>query len=132
MVVVTSLFNLVISSFHDNMFYLVLSCMNNAVDLSSMVPTTLFKSVRSSSHEQSVSTYTNKPVNTVQGGQLNYVQACQQHSSSWPAQLCSSLQHANTQNTQNKLCRFLLVSKWGIKLLTTQTHLERYLFDHLF
>ena len=42
-----------------------------------MVPTTLFKSVRSSSHEQSVPT-TDKPVNnTVQAGQLNHVQAGQ-------------------------------------------------------
>ena len=44
-----------------------------------MVPTTLFKSVRSSSHEQSVPTCMNKPANnTVQAGQLNHVQACQQ------------------------------------------------------
>ena len=57
-----------------------------------MVPTTLFKSVRSSSHKQSVPTCMNKPVNnTVQAGQLNYVQACQQRCSSWPAQPCSSL-----------------------------------------
>ena len=41
-----------------------------------MVPTTLFKSVGSSSHEQSVPTCTNKPVNNhVQAG---HVQACQQ------------------------------------------------------
>ena len=43
-----------------------------------MVPTTLFKSVRSSSHEQSDPTCMNKPVNnTVQAGQLNHVQAGQ-------------------------------------------------------
>ena len=43
-----------------------------------MVPTTLFKSVRSSSHEQSVPTCMNKPVNnTVQAGLLNHVQAGQ-------------------------------------------------------
>ena len=37
------------------------------------------KSVRSSSHEQSVPTCMNKPVNNhVQAGQLNHVQACQQ------------------------------------------------------
>ena len=50
------------------------------VDLSCiMVSTTLFKSVRSSSHEQSVPTCMNKPVNNhVQAGQLNHVQACLQ------------------------------------------------------
>ena len=43
-----------------------------------MVPTTLFKFVRSSSHEQSVPTCMNKSVNnTVQAGQLNHVQAGQ-------------------------------------------------------
>ena len=44
-----------------------------------MVPPTLFKFVRSSSHEQSVpETCTNKPVNNpVQAGQLNHVQAGQ-------------------------------------------------------
>ena len=43
-----------------------------------MVSTTLFKSVRSSSHEQSVPTCMNKPVNnTVQAGQLNHVHAGQ-------------------------------------------------------
>ena len=40
-----------------------------------MVPTTLFKSVRSSSHEQSVLTGMNK---TVQADQLNRVHVCQQ------------------------------------------------------
>ena len=75
MVVVTLLFNLVISSFPDNMLY--------------HVWTTLFKSVRSSSgHEQlSIPTCMNKPVNNtvqagqlnhIQTGQLNHVQACQQ------------------------------------------------------
>ena len=44
-----------------------------------MVPTMLFKSVRSSSHEQSVPICMNKPVNnTVEAGHLNHVQACQQ------------------------------------------------------
>ena len=57
-----------------------------------MVPTTLFKSVRSSSHQQSVPTCMNKPVNNhVQTGQLDHVQACQQYCSSWPVQPCSSL-----------------------------------------
>ena len=43
-----------------------------------MVPTTLFKSVPSSSHEQSVPICMKKPVNnTVQAGQLNHVQAGQ-------------------------------------------------------
>ena len=53
-----------------------------------MVPTMLFKSVRSSSHEQSVPTCMNKPINNhvqaghpnhVQAGQLNHVQAGQLH-----------------------------------------------------
>ena len=68
MVVVTSLFSLVISSFPDNMFYFY------------HVWTTLFKSVRSSSgHEQlSIPTCMNKPVdNTVQAGQLNHIQTGQ-------------------------------------------------------
>ena len=87
----------------------VLSCMNNAVaGFIMMVPTTLFKSVRLSCHEQFVPTCMNKPVNNtvqagqlnqcwslstthVQAGQLNHVQACQQPCSSWPAQPCSSL-----------------------------------------
>ena len=49
-----------------------------------MVPTTLFKSVHSSSHVQSVPTCMNKPVNNhVQAGQLNHdVQACKQEKSS--------------------------------------------------
>ena len=46
--------------------------------------TTMFKLASSTMHV--------KPVNnTVQAGQLNHVQACQQHCSSWPAQPCSSL-----------------------------------------
>ena len=81
-----------------------------------MVPTTLFKSVRSSSHEQSVPTCMTKPVNNhvqavqlnlvqagqlnhvqadqlnhVQADQLNHVQACQQPCSSWPAHPCLNL-----------------------------------------
>ena len=88
MVVVTSLFNLVILSLpawqhvlmHEHGCWFIM-----------MVPTTLFKSVRSSSHQQSVPTCMNKPVNNhVQAGQLNHVQACQQPCSSWPAQPCSS------------------------------------------
>ena len=70
-----------------------------------MVPTTLFKTVRSSSHEQSLRTYINKPVsNQVQAGQLNYVQACQQQCSSSPAQPCSSL-----STGKNKQCVFTCV-----------------------
>ena len=54
--------------------------MNNAVDLSCRFQTTCrFKSVRSPSQEQSVPTCMNRPDNnTVQAGQLNHVQACQQ------------------------------------------------------
>ena len=49
------------------------------------VPTTLFKSVHSSSHKQPVPTCMNKPVNkNVQAGQLNHVLACRH-------QPCSSL-----------------------------------------
>ena len=102
MVVVTSLFNLVISSFPDNMY-----STNMAVDLSwwfqqrcsslfvhqatnslfqhawTSLSTTLFKLASSTMF---------KPVNNaVQVGQLNHVQACQQHCSSWPAQPCSRL-----------------------------------------
>ena len=48
-----------------------------------MVPTTLFKSVRTSSHDERTD---------LNNHQLNHVQACQQHRySSWPAQPCSSL-----------------------------------------
>ena len=76
MVVVTSLFNLVISSCPDNMSYHAWTWL---LIYHMIVPTTLFKSVRSSNHEQSVPTCMNKPVNNhVQAGQLNHVQACQQ------------------------------------------------------
>ena len=74
MVVVTSLFNLVISSFPDNMFN-----MYEHDFWFIMVTTTLFWSVRLSSHEQSVSTYMKKSVNNhVQADKLHHVQACQQ------------------------------------------------------
>ena len=54
-----------------------------------MVPTTLFKSVCSSSHEQSVPTCMNKPVNNhVQAGQLNHVQDCQQAKTSYAFYVC--------------------------------------------
>ena len=70
------LFNLVIS-------FISLSSFDNLYEdgcwFIVMVPTTLFKSILSSSHEQSVPTCMNKSVdNTVQAGQLNHVQACQQ------------------------------------------------------
>ena len=62
-----------------------------------MVPATLFKSVRSSSHEQSVPTCMNKPVNNhVQAGQLNHVQACQQAKTS-----CAFLRVYNTHARKN-------------------------------
>ena len=82
MVVVTSLslFNLVISSFRDNMFYHAWTWLliyhdgsNNVVQVRSFIkPWT----VCSNMHEQA--------------GQLNHVQACQQLCSSWPVQPCSS------------------------------------------
>ena len=66
-----------------------------------MVPTTLFKCVHSSSHEQSVPTFMNKPVNNhVQAGQLNQCSSWPaQPGSSWPAQPCSSL-----STGKDKLC----------------------------
>ena len=68
------------------------------------VSTTLSKSVCSWSHEESVPTCMNKPVNnTVQAGILNHVQACKlNHAcSNWPDQPCSSL-----STGKNKLCVF--------------------------
>ena len=116
MVVVTSLFNFVISSFPDNMFYHVWS--EHGCRFTMMFPTTLFKYVHSrlfkpwtvcsNMYEQAcqqpcsswpaqpcsslsttmfklASSTMFKPVNnTVHAGQLNHVQACQQHYSSWP------------------------------------------------
>ena len=85
MVVVTSLFNLVILSFPDNMFYHV------------WTTTTLFKSVRSSSHEQSVPTCMDKPVNShLQAGQLNRVKAGQ-------------LNHVQARRQAKTSCAFLRV-----------------------
>ena len=102
----------VIPSFPDNMFYHVYEC---GCWFITMVPTTLFKSVRSSSHEQSVPTCMNKPVNNhVQAGLLNHVQTCQQHCSSWPTQPCSSwpAQPCSSLSTgKNKLC-VVCVSTW--------------------
>ena len=73
MVVVTSLFNLVISSFPDNMFYHIWTWLmiyhdgsNNVVQVCSFIK---LWTVCSNIHEQT----------------------CQQPCSSWPAQLCSSL-----------------------------------------
>ena len=58
-------------------------CMNQPERPCSRLSTTLFKLASSTMF---------KPVNnTVQAGQLNHVQACQQHCSTWPAQPCSSL-----------------------------------------
>ena len=61
MVVVTSLFNLVISSFPDNMYYHAWTWLLVYHDGSNNI--VHYKSVRSSSHEQSVPTCMNKPVN---------------------------------------------------------------------
>ena len=75
-----------------------------AVDLSWWFPTTLFKSVRSSSHEQSVPTCMNKPVNNhVQAGQLNHVEACQQPCSSWPCILPFSFDLKQEEPKHNSL-----------------------------
>ena len=75
-VVVTLLFNFVIVI--SPLTTYVLSCMNNAVDLSwwFQVPC---KNVVQVCSFKSVPTCMNKPVNnTVQAGQLNHVQACEQ------------------------------------------------------
>ena len=68
-----------------------------------MVPTTLFKSVRSSNHEQSVPTCMFKPVNnTVQAGQLNHVQACDQAKTSCAfLRMYSSMFQLNVFNVFN-------------------------------
>ena len=63
-----------------------------------MVPTTLFKSVPSSSHEQSVPICMKKPVNnTVQAGQLNHVQAGQRNHVQ-----AGQLNHAKAVNRQKQ------------------------------
>ena len=112
MVVVTSLFNLVISSFPDNMLYHVWTWLliyrdgsNNVVQVCSFIkPWTVCSNMHEQACQQpclnwpaqpcsSLSTTMFKPVNNyVQAGQLNrHVQACQQPCSRWPAQPCSSL-----------------------------------------
>ena len=86
----TSPFDLVISSFPDNMH-------EHGCWFIMMVPTMLFKFICSSSHEQSVPTCMNKPVdNHVQAGQLNYVQAGQ-------------LNHVQTCQQAKTSCAFLCV-----------------------
>ena len=71
----------------------VLSCMNMVVvDLSWFTNNVVQVCSFIKLYERSVPTCMNKPVNnTVHAGQLNHVQACQQHCSSWPFQPCSSL-----------------------------------------
>ena len=103
MVVVTSLFNLVISSFADNMFYRVWTWLliyddgsNNVVQVCSFNKSwSLFQHAwknLSTTHVQAGQlNHVKSDNNTVQAGQFNHVQACQQHCSSWPAQPCSSL-----------------------------------------
>ena len=118
-VVVTSLFNLVISSFPDNMFYHAWTWLliyhygsNNVVQVCSFIkPWTVCPNMHEQACQQHCSSWPAqsctslsttmfklasstmfKPVNnTVQAGQLNHVQACQQPCSSWPAQPCTSL-----------------------------------------
>ena len=92
MVVVTSLFNFGISSFPDNM------------DM-------LFKTVRSPSHEQSIPTCLNKPVNNTGWPAQSCSSWLAQSCSSWPAQSCSSL-----TTGKNKLCVFTCVVR---KMATT-------------
>ena len=102
MVVVTSLFNLVISSFPDNMFYHAWTWLLINHDGSNNVVQVCY----SSNHEQSVPTCMNKPVkNTVQAGQLNHVQACQQPCSSWPAQPCSRLSTTMFKLASSTMCK---------------------------
>ena len=85
MVVVTSLFNLVISSFPDNLFYHVWTKLliyhdgSNVVQVCSFIKPWI---VCSNMHQQ----------------------ACQQQCSSWPAQPCSSM-----STGKNKLCIFTSV-----------------------
>ena len=106
MVVVTSLFNLVISSFPDNMFYHVWTWLsiyhdgsNNVVQVCSFIkPWTLCSNMHEQACQQPCSSWPVQPCsslstilfklasstmfksvnNTVQAGQLNHVQACQQ------------------------------------------------------
>ena len=94
MVVVTSLFNLVISSFPDNMFYHAWTWLliyhdgsNNVVQVCLFIePWT----VCSNMHEQDL--------------MIINEQASQQHCSSWPVQPCSIL-----STGKNKLCIFTCV-----------------------
>ena len=59
-----------------------------------MVPKTTFKSVRSSSYEQCVPTCMNKSVNnTVQLGQLNHVEVCQQAKTSCAFLIIIAINH---------------------------------------
>ena len=77
MVVVTSLFNLVISSFPDNMFYHVWTWLLIYHDGSNNV-VQVYSFIKPWTTEQSVPTCMNKPVNNhVQAGQLNHVQTGQ-------------------------------------------------------
>ena len=116
MVVVTSLFNLVISSFPDNMFYHVWTWLLINHDGSNNVVQVCY----SSNHEQFQHAWTSlsttlfklasstmfKPVNNhVQAGQLNHVQACQQPCSSWPAQPCSRLSTTMFKLASSTMCK---------------------------
>ena len=103
MVVVTSLFNLVISSFHHTTWQRVLSCMNMAVDLSrwfqqrcsSLFVHQAMNSLFQHHHTSSYNRHTTS----------SYIeQACQQPCSICPAQPCSSL-----STGKNKPCLFTCV-----------------------
>ena len=89
MVVVTSLFNLVISSFPDNMFYHAWTWLliyhdgsNNVVQVRSFIkPWTVCSNMHEQACQQPCSSWPAQPCH----------QVCQQPCSSWSAQPCSSL-----------------------------------------
>ena len=103
MVVLTSLFNLVISSFLDNMFYRAWTWLLIYHDGSNNVVQVVQVCDRSSSHEQSVPICMNKPVNNhVQAWQLNHVQSSQQ-----PCSRLSKTMFKLTSSTMFKPCIFM-------------------------
>ena len=117
--VVTSLFNLVISSYPDNMFYHAWTWLlvydGSTATLFKSVPTCMNKpvnnTVQAGQHNlvQACQCSSLAVNNTVQAGQLNLVQACQQHCSTWPAQPCSSCQCSSLSTGKNKVCDFTCV-----------------------
>ena len=129
MVVVTSLFNLVILSFPDNMFYHVWTTpVSNYVQAGQLNHVQACQQPRSSWPAQSCSSLstttfklasstTFKPVNNhVQAGQLNHVQACQQPRSSWPAQPCSSLSTTTFKLASSTMLKRVNRQKQAVRL----------------